>query len=80
MGGNNSRDEPIIKCGISKKGLKCANVPECQMNSVPLYQVTFSAKLGPSNTSGASEFTPVIIGVRVTRSFVLCVCFVDRCL
>jgi hypothetical protein len=26
------------------------------------------------------EFTPVLSGVRVTRSLVLCVCFVDRCL
>jgi len=26
------------------------------------------------------EFTPVFSGVRVTRSLVLCVCFVDHCL
>jgi hypothetical protein len=40
-------------------------------------------QIGPvsiANTSGASEFTPVISGVRVTRSFVLCLCFVDRSL
>ena len=30
--------------------------------------------------SGAPEFTPGFSGVRVTRSIVLCVCFVDRCL
>jgi hypothetical protein len=30
--------------------------------------------------SGASEFTLVLSGVRVTRSLVLYVCFVDRCL
>ena len=30
--------------------------------------------------SGAHEFTPVFSGVRVTRSLVLYVCFVDRCL
>ena len=30
--------------------------------------------------SGAPEFTPVFSGVRVTRSLVLCVCFIDRCL
>jgi hypothetical protein len=30
--------------------------------------------------SGAPEFTPVVTGVRVTRSLVLYVCFVDRCL
>jgi hypothetical protein len=29
--------------------------------------------------SGAPEFTPVLSGVRVTRSLVLYVCFVDRC-
>jgi hypothetical protein len=27
----------------------------------------------------APEFIPGFSGVRVTRSFVLCVCFVDRC-
>ena len=32
------------------------------------------------NTSGAPEFTSVFSGVRVTRSLVLCVCFVNRCL
>ena len=30
--------------------------------------------------SGAPEFTPGFSGVRVTRSLVLCKCFVDRCL
>ena len=30
--------------------------------------------------SGASYFTSGFSGVRVTRSLVLCVCFVDRCL
>ena len=30
--------------------------------------------------SGASVFTPGFSGVRVTRSLVLYVCFVDRCL
>jgi len=29
---------------------------------------------------GTPEFTPVFSGVFVTRSLVLCVCFVDRCL
>jgi hypothetical protein len=33
-----------------------------------------------AHPSGAPEFTPVFSGVRVTRSLVLCVCFVDRCL
>jgi len=35
---------------------------------------------GTAYPSGAPEFTPVSSGVRVTRSLVLCVCFVDRCL
>ena len=30
--------------------------------------------------SGAPEFTPCFSEVRVARSLVLCVCFVDRCL
>ena len=30
--------------------------------------------------SGAPEFIPGFSGIRVTRSLVLCVCFVDRCL
>ena len=29
---------------------------------------------------GAPVFTPSFSGVRVARSLVLCVCFVDRCL
>jgi hypothetical protein len=39
---------------------------------------------GTAYPSGAHEFThptsPVFSGVRVTRSLVFCVCFVDRCL
>ena len=35
---------------------------------------------GTANPSGAHEFTPVFSGVRVTRSLVLYVCFVDHCL
>ena len=36
---------------------------------------------GATDHSEAPEFTPpVLSGVRVTRSLVLCVCFVDRCL
>jgi hypothetical protein len=35
---------------------------------------------GTTHPSGAPEFTPVFRGVCVTRSLVLCVCFVDRCL
>ena len=35
---------------------------------------------GTAYPSGASAFTPGLSGVRVTRSLVLYVCFVDRCL
>ena len=35
---------------------------------------------GTAYPSGTPEFTPVLCGVRVARSLVLCVCFVDRCL
>jgi hypothetical protein len=35
---------------------------------------------GHAFPSGASKFIPGFSGVRVTRSLVLCVCFVDRCL
>jgi hypothetical protein len=35
---------------------------------------------GTAYPSGAPEFTPVFSGVRVTRSLVSCVCFVDGCL
>jgi hypothetical protein len=35
---------------------------------------------GIAYTSGPPEFTTGFSRVRVTRSFVLCVCFKDRCL
>jgi hypothetical protein len=35
---------------------------------------------GATYLSRAPEFTPVFTGVCVTRSLVLCVCFVDHCL
>jgi hypothetical protein len=38
------------------------------------------SRAGTVYPSGALEFTPVFSGVRATRSLVLCVCFVDRCL
>ena len=43
---------------------------------------TMGATSGAGNAypSGAPEFTPSFSGVCVTRSLVLCVCFVDRCL
>ena len=35
---------------------------------------------GTAHFSGAHEFIPVFSGVRVTRSLILCLCFVDCCL
>ena len=40
----------------------------------------FTSGAGTAYPSGAPEFTPIFNGVCVTRSLVLCVCFVDRCL
>jgi hypothetical protein len=39
-----------------------------------------TSEIGTAYPSGAPEITPGFSGVRVTRSLVLCVCFVDRCL
>jgi hypothetical protein len=39
-----------------------------------------TSEAGTAYPSGAPEITPVLSGVRVTQSLVLCVCFVDRCL
>ena len=39
-----------------------------------------TSRAGSTYPSGAPEFTLVFNGVCVTRSLVLCVCFVDRCL
>ena len=42
---------------------------------------TFNTVFGECHLpSGAPEFTPIFSRDRVTRSLVLCVCFVDRCL
>jgi hypothetical protein len=51
----------------------------------PLYLIKFTSSRWKIEIciiypSGAAEFTPVFSGVRVIRSLVLCVCFVDRCL
>ena len=35
---------------------------------------------GTTYPSRAPEFPPIFSGVRVTRSLVSCVCFVDRCM
>ena len=42
--------------------------------------IPWTSGAGTAYPSGAPEFTPVLSGVRVTRSLVLYVCFVDRCL
>jgi hypothetical protein len=39
-----------------------------------------TSRAGIAYPSGAPEFTPVFSGVRVTRSLLFCICFVDRCL
>jgi hypothetical protein len=39
-----------------------------------------TSRSGTTYSSGAPDFTPGFSGVRVTRSLVLCICFVDRCL
>jgi len=38
-----------------------------------------SYRAGTAYPSGAPVFTPCFSGVRVIRSLVLCVCFLDRC-
>jgi len=43
-------------------------------------QLSSFSGAGTAYPSRAPEFTPAFSGVRVTRSLVLCVCFVDRCL
>jgi hypothetical protein len=45
------------------------------MNKTYMRNATSGA--GTEYPSGAPEFIPVFSGVRVTRSLVLCVCFVD---
>ena len=47
---------------------------------LPLFVYLFTSGAGTVYPSGAPEFTSVFSGVRVTRSLVLYVCFVDRCL
>ena len=49
-------------------------------------QINYINKTGATSGAGAAypseatEFTSALSEVRVTRSLVLCVCFVDRCL
>ena len=49
-------------------------------NNNKIYTTGANSAAGTAYPSGAPEITPVFCGVRVTRSLVLCVCFVDRCL
>ena len=55
-----------------------------QIFSTSEYNVTnttgATSGAGTVYPSGAPEFIPGFSGVLVTRSLVLCVCFVDRCL
>jgi hypothetical protein len=48
-------------------------------NNIPLGAI-FVKHFPTAHPFGAPEFTPVFSRVRVTRSLVLYVCFVDRCL
>jgi hypothetical protein len=43
-------------------------------------QVLLDSGAGTANPSGAPELTPSFSGVRVARSLVVYVCFLDRCL
>jgi len=77
-------------------GIKCASFYDFWTVPIVCYFISFwkSAKYeqlfqnydiynsgaGTAYPSGAPEFTSGFSGVRVTRSLVLCVCSVDRCL
>jgi hypothetical protein len=55
----------------------------CGSLFVPLYFIVWSLCCLSFSTTNVPEHLsshPVFSGVRVTRSLVLCVCFVDRCL
>ena len=42
--------------------------------------LSITSGTGTAHPSGAHEFRPIFSGVHATRSLVLYVCFVDRCL
>jgi hypothetical protein len=63
---------PVYSRGRETKGPK-----EEHLSSSPVYSRVREIK-GPKEEHLSSP--PVFSGVRVTRSLVLCVCFVDRCL
>ena len=50
------------------------------MREYYIYTTGATSGAGTAYPSGATEFILVFIRVRVTRSLVLCVCFVDGCL
>ena len=61
----------------------CSLVAKQQLLTPPyIFMTAGSSGAGNTHPSGSPQFTPIIsgVGVGVTRSFVLCVCFVDRCL
>jgi hypothetical protein len=51
----------------------------CITSTSIVHMIILTSGAGTAYPSGAPEFTPGFSGVRVTRSLVLCVCFVDRC-
>ena len=73
---------PTVSVTVDKDGLvntvNLVSYGACYYRFCNMRGVTTGA--GIAYPSGAPEFTPGFSGVRVTRSLVLCVCFVDRCL
>jgi len=61
--------------------IKNSSAQRSSFDSLRLINTTgVTSGVGNAYPCGAPEFTPVFSGVRVTRSLVLYVCFVDRCL
>ena len=52
---------------------------EIETNNIITNIARLTRGTGTAYPPGAHEFTTGFSGVRVTRSLVLCVCFVDRC-
>jgi hypothetical protein len=72
-----TRPTPIVKDVISALNICVTN----DYGYVPLVVNTSRSFLHSWLITGfATGFTPIFSVVRVTRSLVLCVCFVDRCL
>ena len=73
-------EKPIVKCSIAIKALFLYSI---LCLSVMLDYLSWRVPLVEQellNSLGHLTSPPVFSGVRVTRSLVLCVCFVDRCL